>query len=84
MGWKDKVASKVWGAIKKDKIQPRIKPDKSKLDLLKSESKVLTHKAKGATKLAADVKAHPNVFKEGKGFKEGRGKFGFNRPSGKK
>ena len=81
MGWKDKVASKVWGAIKPT-IKPRTKPDKSKLDLLKSEAKILT--AKGATKLAADVKAHPNVFKEGKGFKEGRGKFGFNRPSGKK
>mgnify|MGYP003629172290 FL=1 len=83
MGWKDKVASKVWGAIKPT-IKPRTKPDKSKLDLLKSEAKILTAKAKGATKLAADVKAHPNVFKEGKGFKEGRGKFGFNRPSGKK
>jgi len=84
MGWRDKVAKSVWGAIKKDKIQPRIKPDKSKLDLLKSEGKILTHKAKGATKLAADVKANPELFKAGKGFKEGRGKFGFNKPSGKK
>jgi hypothetical protein len=84
MGWRDKVAKSVWGAIKKDKIQPRIKPDKSKLDLLKSEGKILTHKAKGVTKMAADVKANPHVFKEGKAFKEGRGKFGFNRSSGKK
>jgi hypothetical protein len=84
VGWKDKVAKSVWGAIKKDKIQPRIKPDKSKLDLLKSEGKILTHKAKGATKLAKDVKDNPELFKQGTGFKEGRGKFGFNKPSGKK
>ena len=83
MGWKDKVAKTVWGAIKPT-IKPRIKPDKSKLDLLKSEGKILTHKAKGVTKMAADVKANPHVFKEGKAFKEGRGKFGFNRSSGKK
>ena len=39
---------------------------------------------KGATKLAADVKANPDVFKQSKAFKEGLGKFGFNKPSGKK
>ena len=71
-------------ALKKHKIQPRIKPDKSKLDLSASELKIVTHKAKGATKLAADVKANPHVFKESKAFKEGLGKFGFNKPSGKK
>jgi len=70
--------------FKKNKLHPKTTPDKSKLDLLKSEGKILTHKAKGATKLAADVKANPHVFKEGKAFKEGRGKFGFNRSSGKK
>ena len=84
MGWKDKVAKSVWGAIKKDKIQPRIKPDKSKLDLSASELKIVTAKAKSVTKLAADVKANPHVFKEGKAFKEGLGKFGFNKPGGKK
>ena len=77
MGWKDKVASKVWGAIKPT-IKPRTKPDKSELDLLKSESKVVTHKAKMVDKLAKDVKANTELFKAGKGFKEGRGKFGFN------
>ena len=83
MGWKDKVAPKVWGAIK-DKIYPKKTPDKSKVDLLKSEAKIMIDKAKGATKLAADVKANPEIFKKGKAFKEGLGKFGFNKPSGKK
>jgi len=68
----------------KGKLSPKTTPDKSKLDLLKSEGKVLTHKAKMVNKLAADVKANPHVFKESKAFKEGRGKFGFNKPSGKK
>ena len=84
MGWKDKVAKSVWGAIKPKGVFSKTTPDKSKLDLLKSEGKILTHKAKGATKLAKDVKANPHVFKESKAFKEGLGKFGFNKPSGKK
>ena len=83
MGWKDKVSKSVWGAIK-DKIHPRVKPDKSQLDMAASELKIVTHKAKGATKMAKDVKANPELFKKGTAFKEGRGKFGFNRPSGKK
>ena len=78
--------SKLYNAFKfaKSKIKPRTKPDKSEVDLLKSEAKIIIAKAKGATKLAADVKANPHVFKEGKAFKEGLGKFGFNKPSGKK
>tara|TARA_R110001632_G_scaffold135505_1_gene250986 strand:+ start:57 stop:347 length:291 start_codon:yes stop_codon:yes gene_type:complete len=66
------------------KISPKKTKDKSKVDLLKSEANILTSKAKGATKLAADVKANPEIFKQGKAFKEGLGKFGFNKPSGKK
>ena len=78
--------SKLYNAFKfaKSKIKPKTTPDKSKVDLLKSEAKIIIAKAKGATKLAADVKANPHVFKEGKAFKEGLGKFGFNKPSGKK
>ena len=78
--------SKLYNIFKfaKSKIKPRTKPDKSKVDLLKSEAKIIIAKAKGATKLAADVKANPHVFKESKAFKEGLGKFGFNKPSGKK
>ena len=78
--------SKLYNIFKlaKSKIKPRTKPDKSKLDLLKSESKILTSKAKGATKLAKDVKANPELFKKGRGFKEGLGKFGFNKPGKKK
>ena len=78
--------SKIYNLYKlgKTKIKPRTKPDKSKVDLLKSEAKILIDKAKGATKMAADVKANPEIFKKGKAFKEGLGKFGFNKPSGKK
>ena len=78
--------SKLYNIFKlaKSKIKPRTKPDKSKVDLLKSEAKILIDKAKGATKMAADVKANPEIFKKGKAFKEGLGKFGFNRPGKKK
>ena len=78
--------SKLYNIFKlaKSKIKPRTKPDKSKVDLLKSEAKIMIAKAKGATKMAADVKANPEIFKKGKAFKEGLGKFGFNKPSGKK
>ena len=78
--------SKLYNIFKlaKSKIKPRTKPDKSKVDLLKSEAKIMIDKAKGATKMAADVKANPEIFKKGKAFKEGLGKFGFNKPSGKK
>ena len=78
--------SKLYNAFKfaKSKIKPRTKPDKSKVDLLKSEAKIIIAKAKGATKMAADVKANPRLFKEGKAFKKGIGKFGFNNPTGKK
>ena len=78
MGWKDKVSSKVWGKIISKKT-----PDKSPFDLAKSELDILKAKEKAVTKLAKDVKDNPELFKQGKGFKEGRGKFGFNK-SGKK
>ena len=71
-------------ALKKNKIASKKTPDKSKVDLLKSEAKILTAKAKGVTKIAKDVKENPELFKAGKGFKEGRGKFGFNKPKFKK
>ena len=35
-------------------------------------------------KTVSHVKANPEIFKQGKAFKEGLGKFGFNKPSGKK
>ena len=79
----------ILGAILKNKkvagaLKPRTKPDKSQLDMSASELKIVTHKAKMVDKLAKDVKANTELFKAGKGFKEGRGKFGFNKPSGKK
>ena len=72
--------SKLYNAFKfaKSKIKPRTKPDKSQLDMSASELKIVTHKAKMVDKLAKDVKANTELFKAGKGFKEGRGKFGFN------
>ena len=79
MGWKDKVAKSVWGAIKS-----KTTPDKSKLDLAKSELNIAKAKGKSVSKLAKDVKANPHLFREGKAFKGGLGKFGFMKPSGKK
>jgi len=78
MGWKDKVAKSVWGAIKS-----KTTPDKSKLDLAKSELNIAKAKGKSIDKMAKDVKENPNLFKEGTAFKKGLGKFGFNKPKGK-
>ena len=66
------------------RIKAKKTPDKSKLDLAQSELKIVTAKAKGATKLAKDVEANPNLFKAGTAFKKGHGKFGFNNPKGGK
>jgi len=78
MGWKDKVAPKVWG-----KIISKTTADKSPFDLAKSELNIAQAKGKSIDKLAKDVKDNPDLFKKSKAFKEGHGKFGFNRP-GKK
>ena len=78
MGWKDKVAKSVWGAIKS-----KTTPDKSKLDLAKSELNIAKAKGKSIDKMAKDVKENIPMFKEGKAFKEGLGKFGFNKPGSK-
>ena len=67
----------------KGKLSPKITPDKSKLDIAKSELKIAKAKAKSTTKMAKDVKENPHLFREGKAFKEGLGKFGFNKPKGK-
>ena len=64
-------------------IAKKIK-DKSKVDLARSELNILKAKEKAVTKMADDVKANPDVFKQGKAFKEGSGKFGFNKPEKKK
>ena len=58
--------------------------DLSKLDLARKELKIVKAKEKSVTKMAKDVKENPNLFKEGTAFKKGLGKFGFNKPSGKK
>ena len=79
MGWKDKVAKSVWGVIK-----PKTTKDLSKLDLARKKLKIMTIKEKNVTKMTKDVQASPHLFKEGTAFKKGHGKFGFNKPSGKK
>ena len=58
--------------------------DLSKLDLARKELKTMKIKEKNVTKMAEDVQANPKLFKEGTAFKKGIGKFGFNKPSGKK
>ena len=58
--------------------------DLSKLDLVKKEGKILKAKARAVTKMAKDVKDKPELFTAGSAFKKGVGKFGFNKPSGKK
>ena len=72
-------------ALKKGKgIRSKTTPDKSKLDLAQSQLNIAKAKAKSVDKLAKDVKGSPHLFKEGKAFKKGLGKFGFNKSSGKK
>ena len=68
----------------KGKLAPKTTPDKSKLDLATSKLNIAKAKAKSVDKLAKDVKGSPHLFKEGKAFKKGLGKFGFNKSSGKK
>ena len=79
MGWKDKVAKSVWGVIKS-----KTTPDKSKLDIARSELKIAKIKEKNVSKMAKDVKENVEVFRQGSAFKKGTGKFGFNNPTGKK
>jgi len=71
-------------ALKKGKIASKKTPDKSKLDLAKSQLNIAKIKEKHVTKMAKDVKANTELFKQGSAFKKGIGKFGFNKPSGKK
>ena len=67
----------------KGKLSPKTTPDKSKLDLAKSKLNIATAKGKSIDKMAKDVKENIPMFKEGKAFTEGLGKFGFNKPKGK-
>ena len=69
---------------KAGKIVSKKTKDLSKLDLAKKELNIAKIKEKSVSKMAKDVKASPHVFKEGTAFKKGTGKFGFNKPSGKK
>ena len=67
----------------KGKLSPKTTPDKSKLDLAKSELRIVKAKAKSTTKMAKDIKENVEEFKQSPAFKKGLGKFGFNKPKGK-
>jgi hypothetical protein len=81
MGWLNLLlkGKKVAGAIKSKTTK-----DLSKLDLATKELRIVKAKEKAVTKMAKDVKENIPMFKEGTAFKRGVGKFGFNKPSGKK
>jgi arylamine N-acetyltransferase len=70
--------------FKKSKIASKKTPDKSKLDLAQSELNIAEAKGKSVDKMAKDVKENTELFRQGSAFKKGVGKFGFNKPSGKK
>ena len=81
MGWLKLLlkGKKVVGAIKSKTTK-----DLSKLDIATKELKIAKIKEKSVTKMTKDVKENTELFKQGSAFKKGLGKFGFNKPSGKK
>ena len=81
MGWINLLlkGKKVAGAIK-----AKTTKDLSKLDLATKELKIAKIKQKNVTKMAKDVKENVELFRQGSAFKKGIGKFGFDKPSGKK
>jgi len=81
MGWLNLLlkGKKVAGAIKS-----KTTPDLSKLARVQSELNIAKAKEKSVTKMAKDVKENVELFRQGSAFKKGVGKFGFNKPSGKK
>ena len=68
----------------KGKHSPKTTPDKSKLELAKKELKIQKLKLERTTKMAKDVKENVELFRSGSAFKKGVGKFGCNKPKGKK
>ena len=59
--------SKLYNTFKlaKSIIKPKAKPDKSPVELARSELNILKAKEKSVTKMADDVKANPELFKKG-------------------
>ena len=70
--------------FKKSKIASKKTKDLSQLDIATKELKIVKAKEKAITKMAKDVKENTELFRQGSAFKKGVGKFGFNKPSGKK
>ncbi len=81
---RNKASEALADIFKKSKIASKKTPDKSKLDLAQSELNIAEAKGKSVDKMAKDVKENTELFRQGSAFKKGVGKFGFNKPSGKK
>ena len=80
---RNKASKQVFDHVK-GKLKAKKTKDLSKIDLATKGLKITTAKAKAVTKMAKDVKENTELFKQGSAFKKGLGKFGFNKPSGKK
>jgi hypothetical protein len=81
---RNKASEALADIFKKSKIASKKTKDLSQLDIATKELKIVKAKEKAITKLAKDVKENTELFRQGSAFKKGVGKFGFNKPSGKK
>ena len=81
---RNKASEALADIFKKSKIASKKTKDLSKLDIATKELKIAKAKEKAVTKMDKDVKENTELFRQGSAFKKGVGKFGFNKPSGKK
>ncbi len=81
---RNKASEALADIFKKSKIVSKKTKDLSQLDIATKELKIVKAKEKAITKMAKDVKENTELFRQGSAFKKGIGKFGFNKPSGKK
>jgi len=81
---RNKASEALADIFKKSKIASKKTKDLSQLDIATKELKIVKAKEKAITKMAKDVKENTELFRQGSAFKKGVGKFGFNKPSGKK
>ncbi len=81
---RNKASEALADIFKKSKIASKKTKDLSQLDIATKELKIVKAKEKAVTKMAKDVKENTELFRQGSAFKKGVGKFGFNKPSGKK
>ena len=81
---RNKASEALADIFKKSKIASKKTKDLSQLDIATKELKIVKAKEKAVTKMGKDVKENTELFRQGSAFKKGVGKFGFNKPSGKK